>query len=62
MNGDGHHGGTDPIERDVPFYYFGAGQGPEQRAVLDQLSVAPTTLSRIGLPIPDSMRAPLLFQ
>jgi hypothetical protein len=25
MNGDGHHGGTADIERDVPFYYFGAG-------------------------------------
>lgn len=61
MNGDGHHGGTDPIERDVPFYYFGAGTGPEAGAVLDQLCVAPTILARIGLSAPESMRAPVLF-
>ena len=62
MNGDGHHGGTDPIERDVPFYYFGGGQGPDANAVLDQLSVAPTALARIGVSIPDSMRAQVLFR
>ena len=62
MNGDGHHGGTDPIERDVPFYYFGAGNGPSDAAILDQLSVAPTVLSRIGIAAPASMRVPVLFQ
>ena len=62
MNADGHHGGTDPIEREVAFYYFGAGDGPEPRKVLDQLSVAPTALARIGLTPPASMRAPVLFQ
>ena len=62
MNGDGHHGGTDPIEREVAFYYFGAGSGPEPDRVLDQLSVAPTTLARIGLAVPESMRAPVLFR
>jgi predicted AlkP superfamily pyrophosphatase or phosphodiesterase len=62
MNGDGHHGGTDPIEREVAFYYFGDGQGPESGAVLDQLSVAPTSLAGVGVPIPLSMRAPVLFQ
>ena len=61
MNADGRHGGTDAIERDVPFYFFGSGTGPEPGAVLDQLSVAPTVLSRIGLPVPETMRAPALF-
>jgi predicted AlkP superfamily pyrophosphatase or phosphodiesterase len=62
MNTDGHHGGTDPIERDVAFYYFGAGSGPQPRDVLDQLSVAPSILARIGLAPPATMRAPVLFQ
>ena len=62
MNADGHHGGTTAIERDVPFYYFGAASGPDHCGVLDQLSVAPTILARIGVPIPESMRAPVLFQ
>lgn len=61
MNKDGHHGGTNAIEREVPFYYFGAGTGPEASKVLDQLSVAPTSLDRIGLSPPTSMRAPVLF-
>jgi predicted AlkP superfamily pyrophosphatase or phosphodiesterase len=61
MNADGRHGGTDPLERDVPFYFFGSGPGPEPGTVLDQLSVAPTIVSRIGLPVPDTMRAPALF-
>ena len=62
MNRDGHHGGTDPIERDVAFYYFGGGAGPDGSAVLDQLSVAPSSLARIGAAVPDSMRAPILFK
>jgi predicted AlkP superfamily pyrophosphatase or phosphodiesterase len=61
MNADGHHGGTDAVEREVAFYSFGSGKGPEPQSVLDQLSVAPTVLARIGLPVPDSMRAPILF-
>jgi predicted AlkP superfamily pyrophosphatase or phosphodiesterase len=61
MNNDGHHGGTNAIEREVPFYYFGAGAGPESSKVLGQLSVAPTSLARIGISPPTSMRAPILF-
>jgi predicted AlkP superfamily pyrophosphatase or phosphodiesterase len=61
MNADGRHGGADAVERDVPFYAFGSGEGPQPQSVLDQLSVAPTMLARIGLPVPDSMRAPVLF-
>ena len=62
MNAEGHHGGTDPAERNVAFHYFGGGAAPEEGSVLDQLSVAPTILARIGLPIPDTMRAPVLFR
>ncbi len=62
MNHDGHHGGTDDIERDVPFYYFGSGTGPAESEVLDQLSVAPTILSRIGVQSSPSMRHPPLFR
>jgi predicted AlkP superfamily pyrophosphatase or phosphodiesterase len=62
MNNDGHHGGTASIERDVAFYYFGPSAGPDPSTVLDQLSVAPSSLARIGAPIPDSMRAPMLFR
>ena len=61
MNADGRHGGTDAVERDVPFYAFGSGEGPQPQSVLDQLSVAPTMLARIGLPVPDLMWARVRF-
>ena len=57
MNADGHHGGTAEIEREVPFYYFGAGHGPKASTLLDQLAVAPTILARIGVAVPETMRA-----
>jgi hypothetical protein len=50
------------VERNVAFHYFGDGAAPEEGSVLDQLSVAPTILARIGLPIPDTMRAPVLYR
>lgn len=53
----GHHGGNAPDMRDFPVYYFGDAKGPEEDALLDQLQLAPTILSRFGLPIPDSMQA-----
>jgi predicted AlkP superfamily pyrophosphatase or phosphodiesterase len=62
MNAEGRHGGTDPVERDVAFYAFASGAAPEPQSVLDQLSVAPTMLARIGLPLPESMAAPILFR
>ena len=46
----------------MAFHYFGDGAAPEEECVLDQLSVAPTILARIGLPIPDTMRAPVLYR
>jgi bisphosphoglycerate-independent phosphoglycerate mutase (AlkP superfamily) len=62
MNAEGHHGGTNSVERNVAFHYFGDGAAPEEECVLDQLTVAPTILARIGLPIPDTMRSPVLFR
>lgn len=52
----GHHGGCEDDQQDVAFYWFGGGQGPENDVVLDQLSLAPTMLARMGVPIPDTMK------
>jgi len=53
----GHHGGTGELQQDVALYYFGAAKGPTKTEVIDQLSLAPTILSRLGVPVPASMRA-----
>lgn len=55
QSGRGHHGGTDDIMRDVALYYFGAGDGPLDDAVLDQRAIAPAVLGRLGAEIPASM-------
>ncbi len=62
MNADGHHGGNEEIMRHVPFYYFGAAEVPAKDQVLDQLAIAPTVLSRIGVGIPESMKQKPLLQ
>ena len=54
----GHHGGTTELQRDVALYYFGAGIGPGKDVVLDQLALAPTILSRLGVTVPDTMKVP----
>lgn len=54
----GHHGGAEEDQRDFALYYFGAGAGPAPDALLDQLSLAPTILARLGVPVPATMRAP----
>ena len=53
----GHHGGTGEDQQDFALYYFGEGKGPEANVLLDQLQLAPTILSRMGVDIPDSMKA-----
>lgn len=53
----GHHGGAGEDQQDFALYYFGEAEGPEQTAVLDQLSLAPTILTRLGAPVPETMRA-----
>ena len=53
----GHHGGHDDEMQDFALYYFGQGQGPEADTLLDQLQLAPTVLSRLGVPAPATMKA-----
>ncbi len=53
----GHHGGRDPLQQDFALYYFGEAQGPDADTALHQLQLAPTILNRLGVPIPDSMKA-----
>lgn len=58
----GHHGGTGEDQRDFAFYYFGDSAMPDADVVLDQLALAPSILTRMGVPVPDSMRAQPFFQ
>ena len=53
----GHHGGTGEDQQHFALYYFGAAKGPEKDVLLDQLQLAPTVLSRLGVPVPDTMSA-----
>ena len=53
----GHHGGTTDDVRDVPFYDIGHPNPGIAEEVADQLAVAPTILSRMGVEIPPVMKA-----
>jgi len=53
----GHHGGRDPLQQEAALYYFGEAEGPEADVVIDQLQLAPTILSRLGAPVPATMKA-----
>jgi predicted AlkP superfamily pyrophosphatase or phosphodiesterase len=53
----GHHGGHDAEMQDVALYYFGGGKGLSEDTLLDQLQLAPTVLTRLGVPVPDTMTA-----
>jgi len=60
---DGHHGGTDDVVRDVPFYMIDPPQGldwADGQAPADQLCVAPTVLRLMGLDPAPSMTVPSL--
>lgn len=54
----GHHGGADDLQRDFALYYFGQAEGPGSDVLLDQLALAPTILTRMGVPVPATMTAP----
>lgn len=61
MDDIGWHGGTRDLARHVPFYVAGAtGTGGVQDGLAGQLSVAPTVLSLMGLPVPAGMAGPAL--
>jgi bisphosphoglycerate-independent phosphoglycerate mutase (AlkP superfamily) len=53
----GHHGGRSALQQEAALYYFGDAVGPDEDTVIDQLQLAPTILSRLGAPIPESMKA-----
>ena len=53
----GHHGGAGEDQQDFALYYFGDAKGPAPDTVLDQLQLAPTILSRMGVPVPPTMTA-----
>jgi predicted AlkP superfamily pyrophosphatase or phosphodiesterase len=53
----GHHGGRSPLQQETALYYFGDAKGPEPDAVIDQLQLAPTILTRMGAPVADTMKA-----
>lgn len=53
----GHHGGATDLQRDFALYYFGPAQGPSEDVVLDQLALAPTILTRLGVAVPRTMTA-----
>ncbi|MFV1840508.1 MULTISPECIES: alkaline phosphatase family protein [unclassified Phaeobacter] len=51
----GHHGGAGEDQQDTALYYFGPAQGPDSDALLTISQIAPTVLSRLGVPIPPTM-------
>ncbi|MEO9336801.1 alkaline phosphatase family protein [Mesorhizobium sp. SB112] len=53
----GHHGGHDDEMQDFALYYFGKGKGPKTDTLLDQLQLAPSILTRLGVKIPATMKA-----
>ena len=57
----GHHGGAGDLQQDFAFYYFGEAVMPEPDVVLDQLALAPSILTRLGVPVPPTMRAKPFF-
>lgn len=60
MNADGYHGGTLDDVTHVALYHLGHPEGGIAEAEASQLSVAPTVLTLMGLPVPESMRCPPL--
>lgn len=53
----GHHGGRGELQQDTALYYFGPAKAPSEDTLIDQLQLAPTILSRLGVPVPDTMKA-----
>lgn len=57
MSAEGRHGGAEERMRTVPFWDICGEGGGEQEGEVSQLAVAPTILTLMGLPIPETMRA-----
>jgi predicted AlkP superfamily pyrophosphatase or phosphodiesterase len=63
MNADGLHGGTTPELREVPLFLILpgiAGKG-DTRQTISQLQIAPTIFKLLGIPLPGTMKAAVLF-
>lgn len=52
----GHHGGRGEDQQDAALYYFGSAKGPEAETLLHLTQLAPSILSRLGVPVPPSMK------
>ncbi|MDZ4310216.1 MAG: alkaline phosphatase family protein [Cypionkella sp.] len=57
----GHHGGAGELQQEFAFYYFGDSEMPAADVVLDQLALAPSILTRMGVAVPPSMKAKPFF-
>ena len=45
------------MQQDFAFYYFGDADMPAGDVVLDQLALAPSILTRMGVAVPATMKA-----
>ena len=45
------------MQQDFAFYYFGDSEMPAKDVILDQLALAPSILTRMGVAVPATMRA-----
>ncbi|MEM7378308.1 MAG: alkaline phosphatase family protein [Pseudomonadota bacterium] len=52
----GHHGGVGEDQQDYALYYFGEAETADD-GLLDQLQLAPSVLTAMGVDVPDSMSA-----
>ena len=57
----GPQGGTGEAQQGFAFYYFGESGMPAPDVVLDQLALAPSILTRMGVIVPASMKATPFF-
>jgi predicted AlkP superfamily pyrophosphatase or phosphodiesterase len=58
----GTHGGHEDLQQDAALYYFGPAKGPKEDVLIDQLQLAPTILSRLGVNVPSTMKAKPFLQ
>lgn len=54
----GHHGGACQEQQEFAFYYFGDSGLPPEDEMLDQLALAPSILTRMGVAVPATMTVP----
>ena len=54
----GHHGGHEDVQQDFALYYFGKGKTVfDTDHLLHQTQLAPTVLKRLGIGVPETMKA-----